>query len=65
MLLTYLGAILVFRLYPSQAYWCERPELFAAIADATSDEERALAVLKWFVVRLCFLVNASGSPDHQ
>ncbi len=65
MLLTYLGVILVFRLYLSPAYWCERPELFAAIADATTDEERALAVLKWFVVRLCFLINVSGSSDRQ
>ena len=32
------------------AYWCERPELFAAIADAKSDEERSVAVLKWFIV---------------
>ncbi|KAF7421069.1 Oxysterol binding protein [Pleurotus ostreatus] len=34
------------------AYWCERPELFAAIADAKSDEDRALAVLKWFISTL-------------
>ncbi|KAK0497733.1 hypothetical protein EDD18DRAFT_1104270 [Armillaria luteobubalina] len=34
------------------AYWCERPELFAAIADAATDEERALAVLKWFISTL-------------
>ncbi|KIJ97866.1 hypothetical protein K443DRAFT_48388, partial [Laccaria amethystina LaAM-08-1] len=29
---------------PSQ-YWCERPELFAAIADAKDGEDGALAVL--------------------
>jgi len=34
------------------AYWCERPELFAAIADATTQEQRALAVLKWFISTL-------------
>ncbi|KDQ54554.1 hypothetical protein JAAARDRAFT_398176 [Jaapia argillacea MUCL 33604] len=34
------------------AYWCERPELFAAIADATSDEDRAKRVLRWFISTL-------------
>jgi len=34
------------------AYWCERPELFSAIADAKSDEERSVAVLKWFISTL-------------
>ncbi|KAJ7147309.1 hypothetical protein C8R46DRAFT_1129959 [Mycena filopes] len=34
------------------AYWCERPELFAHIADAKTSEERALAVLKWFISTL-------------
>ncbi|KAL0952759.1 hypothetical protein HGRIS_006987 [Hohenbuehelia grisea] len=34
------------------AYWCEHPELFAAIADAKGDEERALAVLRWFISTL-------------
>ncbi|THG97110.1 hypothetical protein EW026_g4836 [Hermanssonia centrifuga] len=34
------------------AYWCERPELFAAIADATTDEDRSVAVLKWFISTL-------------
>ncbi|ETW79747.1 hypothetical protein HETIRDRAFT_410434 [Heterobasidion irregulare TC 32-1] len=34
------------------AYWCERPELFAAIADANTPEERSLAVLKWFISTL-------------
>ncbi|KIN96639.1 hypothetical protein M404DRAFT_162675 [Pisolithus tinctorius Marx 270] len=34
------------------AYWCERPELFAKIADGMSEEERALAVLKWFISTL-------------
>ena len=32
------------------AYWCERPELFAAIADGRTEEDRALAVLRWFIV---------------
>ncbi|KAK7019039.1 hypothetical protein R3P38DRAFT_2715091 [Favolaschia claudopus] len=36
--------------YP--AYWCERPELFAQIADAKTSEERALAVLRWFISTL-------------
>lgn len=34
------------------AYWCERPELFSAIADAPGPEERSLAVLKWFICTL-------------
>lgn len=33
------------------AYWCERPELFAAIADGKTAEERSILVLKWFIVR--------------
>jgi len=34
------------------AYWCERPEAFAAIADAKPGQDRALAVLKWFISTL-------------
>ncbi|THV02659.1 Oxysterol-binding protein [Dendrothele bispora CBS 962.96] len=34
------------------AYWCERPELFSAIADQKTDEDRVLAVLKWFISTL-------------
>ncbi|KAI0311672.1 Oxysterol-binding protein [Amylostereum chailletii] len=34
------------------AYWCERPELFSAIADGTTPEDRALRVLKWFISTL-------------
>ncbi|KZV71738.1 Oxysterol-binding protein [Peniophora sp. CONT] len=34
------------------AYWCERPELFSAIADAPGPEERSLAVLRWFICTL-------------
>ncbi|CAL1697933.1 unnamed protein product [Somion occarium] len=34
------------------AYWCERPELFSAIADTNTDEERSIAVLKWFISTL-------------
>ncbi|KAH7909302.1 hypothetical protein BJ138DRAFT_238749 [Hygrophoropsis aurantiaca] len=34
------------------AYWCERPELFAAIADGKTEEERSLIVLKWFISTL-------------
>jgi len=34
------------------AYWCERPDLFAAIANAKDGESRALAVLRWFVSTL-------------
>ncbi|KAJ7482240.1 hypothetical protein B0H11DRAFT_2022253 [Mycena galericulata] len=34
------------------AYWCERPELFAQIADAKTPEERSLAILKWFISTL-------------
>lgn len=33
------------------AYWCERPELFAAIAGHKDDEERFLAIVRWFIVR--------------
>jgi len=36
--------------YPS--YWCERPDLFAAIADGKTPEDRALLVLKWFIATL-------------
>jgi len=34
------------------AYWCERPELFAAIAQGTTPEDRARRVLKWFISTL-------------
>jgi len=34
------------------AYWCERPDLFAAIADAQPGEQRHLAVLRWFISTL-------------
>lgn len=34
------------------AYWCERPELFAAIADGKTEQARAFAVLKWFISTL-------------
>ncbi|TDL26967.1 Oxysterol-binding protein [Rickenella mellea] len=34
------------------AYWCERPALFAAIPEGKTNEERALAVLKWFISTL-------------
>jgi len=34
------------------AYWCERPELFGAIADGTTPEDRARRVLKWFISTL-------------
>ncbi|KAG1744404.1 hypothetical protein EDB19DRAFT_1590031, partial [Suillus lakei] len=30
-------------------YWCELPELFAAIPDGKMEQVRALAVLKWFI----------------
>lgn len=36
----------------SIAYWCERPELFAAIAQGTTPEDRARRVLKWFISTL-------------
>lgn len=38
----------------SVAYWCEHPELFAAIVDGKTPEDRALRVLKWFIVRIAF-----------
>jgi hypothetical protein len=34
------------------AYWCERPELFSAIADQKTEEDRTLAVVKWFISTL-------------
>ncbi|KAH9477070.1 Protein KES1 [Psilocybe cubensis] len=34
------------------AYWCERPEYFAAIADAKPGQDRAIAVLRWFISTL-------------
>ncbi|KAH9916255.1 Oxysterol-binding protein [Epithele typhae] len=34
------------------AYWCERPALFSAIADAKNEQERSIAVLKWFISTL-------------
>ncbi|OCH88937.1 Oxysterol-binding protein [Obba rivulosa] len=34
------------------AYWCERPELFAAIAAAVTEEDRSIRVLKWFISTL-------------
>ncbi|CAE6407384.1 unnamed protein product [Rhizoctonia solani] len=34
------------------AYWSERPELFSAIADGKTEEERSKAVLKWFISTL-------------
>jgi len=34
------------------AYWLERPELFADISSGVNEEDRALRVLKWFIVRL-------------
>ena len=47
------------------AYWCERPELFAAIADATTDEDRSVAVLKWFIVRRPSSLPAQHSPAAE
>ena len=43
------------------AYWCERPHLFAAIADAHDSEARALAVLRWFIV-LFFSLSLHPCP---
>ena len=43
-------------LRPSTAYWCKRPELFVAIADAKDGEDRALSVLNWFI---------ASSPFHD
>ncbi|KAI0277804.1 Oxysterol-binding protein [Russula aff. rugulosa BPL654] len=34
------------------AYWCERPELFAAISQGKTSEDRARRVLKWFISTL-------------
>lgn len=42
-------------LYPigwPTAYWCERPELFAAISQGKTPEDRARRVLKWFISTL-------------
>lgn len=42
---------LIFTSFHFVAYWCERPDLFAAIADAKPGYERSIAVLRWFIVR--------------
>ncbi|KAF9075780.1 hypothetical protein BDP27DRAFT_1380445 [Rhodocollybia butyracea] len=34
------------------AYWCEHPELFSAIGVQTTEEDRTLAVVKWFISTL-------------
>ncbi|KAI9454265.1 Oxysterol-binding protein [Russula earlei] len=34
------------------AYWCERPDLFATIAEGKTPEDRARRVLKWFISTL-------------
>lgn len=34
------------------AYWCERPELFAAISEGATPKDRAKRVLKWFISTL-------------
>ncbi|KAL7411620.1 Oxysterol-binding protein [Mrakia frigida] len=34
------------------AYWCERPDMFAAIGDGKTPEERASLVLRWFICTL-------------
>lgn len=34
------------------AYWCEHPELFAAISEGKDAEDRAERVLKWFIATL-------------
>lgn len=34
------------------AYWCERPDLFASIAGHKGDEERFLAIVRWFIATL-------------
>jgi hypothetical protein len=34
------------------AYWCERPELFAAISQGKTPEDRARRVLRWFISTL-------------
>lgn len=44
--------------------WCERPELFAAIADGKTPEERHLAVLKWFIVRFLFPTLPCSSSSY-
>jgi len=42
------------------AYWCERPDLFAAIADAKPGAERHHAVLRWFIVGASLLGAERG-----
>lgn len=43
------------------AYWLERPELFADIGSGVSEEDRALRVLKWFIVRFPYS-SLMGTP---
>ena len=39
-------------IFVDPAYWCERPDFFATIADAEPGQDRILAVLKWFISTL-------------
>ena len=52
----YLHFALILNPYSSvfidPAYWCERPDVFAAIAEAEPGQDRILAVLKWFISTL-------------
>ncbi|KAG6914467.1 hypothetical protein DXG01_017088 [Tephrocybe rancida] len=43
------------------AYWCEHPDIFAAIADAPDDDARILAVLKWFIGQYTSRNESMGS----
>ena len=45
------------------AYWCERPDLFAEIADGKTEEDRAIRVLKWFIVRRLLTLTPFNSDD--
>ena len=38
------------------AYWCERPDLLAEIAEGKNEEDRMLRVLKWFIVRVQLVI---------
>lgn len=34
------------------AYWCEHPDLFAAISQGANEQDRMERVLKWFIATL-------------
>lgn len=46
------------------AYWCEHPDLFAAIAEGANEKERMERVLRWFICTLKGQYTVSLSPNR-